>query len=88
MGVSFFRDANWVEPVLGEVDYTNTREVTSRFLLDQGHYVLVPSTFDPDIQAQYLIRLYAWTSEFYCRWVKRGRTYRAFVCVCVLFFLK
>ena len=69
VGEAFFRDANWVEPVLGEVDYTNTREVTSRFLLDAGHYALVPSTFDAEIQAQYLIRLYAWTSEFYCRYV-------------------
>lgn len=67
MGSSFFRDANWVEPVLGEVDYTNTREVTSRFLLDEGRYILVPSTFDSNVSGQYLIRLYAWTSQFECR---------------------
>lgn len=62
----FFQNTRWEEAVLGDQDYTNTREVTCRYLLQPGEYVVMPSVFDPDIAAAYLLRLFAWTTDFEC----------------------
>lgn len=71
LGAKYFEQhTTWITPILGEVDFTNTREITCRYLLSPGHYVLVPSTFDPDVGATYLLRMYAWTNHFECQCVK------------------
>ena len=67
LGAEFFDTHNFVVPVIGEQDYANTREITCRYLLEPGNYVLVPSTFDSDVNAAYLLRMYAWTPKFDCK---------------------
>ena len=38
--------------------YTNKREVTTRFSLKQGAYLIVPSCYDEDVAGQFLIRIF------------------------------
>merc|ERR1712002_243673 len=54
----FFVNAKWISPFTGEVNYINNREVTSRFLLKDGYYVVVPSMFDAHSHMSFLLRLY------------------------------
>ncbi|KAF9793842.1 hypothetical protein SFRURICE_007373 [Spodoptera frugiperda] len=37
--------------------FINLREVSARFKLDPGSYVIVPSTFDPDEEGEFLLRV-------------------------------
>ena len=39
--------------------FINTREVTARFKLPAGCYVIVPSTYDPGMEGQFLIRTFS-----------------------------
>ncbi|XP_055593662.1 calpain-B-like isoform X2 [Uranotaenia lowii] len=39
--------------------YINLREVTCRIRLDPGTYVIVPSTFDPNVEGEFLIRVFS-----------------------------
>ncbi|XP_062565591.1 calpain-B-like isoform X2 [Armigeres subalbatus] len=39
--------------------FLNMREVTSRFRLNPGTYVVVPSTFEPNIEGEFLIRVFS-----------------------------
>jgi len=38
--------------------FTNTREVTARFRVPPGSYVIIPSTYKPDEEAEFLMRVY------------------------------
>ncbi|XP_071111005.1 calpain-A-like [Haliotis cracherodii] len=38
--------------------YINYREVSGRFELDPGHYVIIPSTFMPNCSAKFMLRVY------------------------------
>ncbi|XP_055383543.1 calpain-A-like [Condylostylus longicornis] len=38
--------------------FINTREVNARFKLPPGNYLIVPSTFDPDEEGEFLIRVF------------------------------
>ena len=39
--------------------FINSREITGRFSLPPGEYVVVPSTFNPGDQGEFILRLYA-----------------------------
>lgn len=38
--------------------YINKREVTGRFRVKPGHYILIPSTYEADREGQFLIRIF------------------------------
>ena len=39
--------------------FANRRGVYGKFSLDEGHYVIVPSTYEPGLEKQFLLRVYA-----------------------------
>ena len=39
--------------------YINYREVFGRFTLSQGSYVVIPATFLPNIEAEFLLRIFS-----------------------------
>lgn len=41
--------------------YINTREVTKRFRVKSGNYLIIPSCYDEDISAEFLLRVYTET---------------------------
>jgi hypothetical protein len=41
--------------------YINLREVSGRFELEPGHYVIIPSTFQPDKVGKFTLRVFAQT---------------------------
>ena len=38
--------------------YINTREVTKSFEVEPGYYLIIPSTFDDDRQADFMLRIF------------------------------
>ena len=51
---SFFRS----EHPIKESQRLQHRDVSQRFKLPAGEYVIVPSTFEPNEEAEFLLRLY------------------------------
>ncbi|EDV28402.1 Calpain-5 [Trichoplax sp. H2] len=47
-----------VNPKAADVTYSNSREVTGRFELEAGRYVIIPSTFQPGEDGEFLLRMY------------------------------
>lgn len=43
--------------------FVNLREVSCRFKLAPGHYLIVPSTFDPNEEGEFLIRIFSENSH-------------------------
>ncbi|XP_067627682.1 calpain-A [Eurosta solidaginis] len=43
--------------------FINTREVCARFKLPPGHYLIVPSTFEPDEEGEFVIRVFSETAS-------------------------
>ena len=39
--------------------FSNSREVTGRFKLEPGTYIVIPSTYEPNHEGDYLLRIYA-----------------------------
>lgn len=38
--------------------YINKREVTRRFCLEPGAYIIIPSTFDENVEGEFLLRVF------------------------------
>ncbi|XP_075165551.1 calpain A isoform X3 [Haematobia irritans] len=55
-GLSFFK---YRSSVARSPHFINTREVTARFQLPPGHYLIVPSTFDPNEEGEFIIRVFS-----------------------------
>ena len=43
----------------GSVTFINSREISKRFKLEPGTYVIIPTTFDPDEEGDYMLRIFA-----------------------------
>ncbi|XP_050700585.1 calpain-A-like isoform X1 [Eriocheir sinensis] len=55
LDVDFFR----YNASCGKVPFfLNTREVTTRFRMPAGHYVIIPSTFEPEMTGEFLLRVF------------------------------
>jgi calpain-5 len=48
-----------VKPKVLSSTYTNTRSVFLRDRLKNGRYVIIPSTFEPNVEGQFLLRIYS-----------------------------
>jgi len=47
------------QPVTSSPTYINTREVCGRHRLPPGQYCIIPTTFDADEEADFIIRLFS-----------------------------
>lgn len=45
-------------PEVGRVVFVNRRDVFGEFNLDEGRYVVIPSTFNPGLEKPFLMRIY------------------------------
>ncbi|XP_034130156.1 calpain-A isoform X2 [Drosophila guanche] len=59
-GLNFFR---YKSSVGRSPHFINTREVCARFKLPPGHYLIVPSTFDPNEEGEFIIRVFSETQN-------------------------
>ncbi|XP_039954339.1 calpain-A isoform X2 [Bactrocera tryoni] len=59
-GVNFFK---YRASVGRSPHFINTREVCARFKLPPGHYLIVPSTFDPNEEGEFVIRVFSETQN-------------------------
>ena len=51
--------------------FTNKSEISGRFHLKPGHYVIIPSTYSPDVDGEFLLRIFSekvlTTAKYLCR---------------------
>ena len=50
--------ANCVERVGTSGSYINSREITKRFRVQPGNYLVIPSTYDEDRTAEFMLRIF------------------------------
>ena len=51
-------NAHDLERINSSGSYTNKREVTARFALKAGAYIIIPSCYDEDVEGEFLIRIF------------------------------
>jgi hypothetical protein len=51
-------DNNLLERLGSSGAYLNKREVTCRFSLTQGAYIIIPSCYDEDKEGEFLVRIF------------------------------
>lgn len=51
--------------------FLNTREVTTRFHFNPGTYVVIPSTFEPEVTGEYLLRIF--TEKKWRSWERESK---------------
>lgn len=56
LDIDFFKDN---PSVASSAAFINLREVTCRFKLPPGAYSIVPSTFDPNEEGEFLLRIFS-----------------------------
>lgn len=50
--------ANQLDRVGSSGSYINSREVTKRFRVPPGNYLIIPSTYDEDRDCEFMLRIY------------------------------
>jgi calpain, invertebrate len=50
--------ANQLDRIGASGSYINSREVTKRFRVDPGNYVIIPSTYDEDHDCEFMLRIF------------------------------
>ncbi|XP_065356658.1 calpain-A-like [Calliphora vicina] len=60
LGLEFFKNKAMVAR---SPHFINTRDVTARFRLPPGHYLVIPSTFDPNEEGEFIIRFFSETQN-------------------------
>ncbi|XP_065356886.1 calpain-A-like [Calliphora vicina] len=60
LGSGFFKNK---ATVAQSPHFINTRDVTARFRLPPGHYLIIPSTFDPNEEGEFIIRVFSETQN-------------------------
>lgn len=51
-------DSRYLERVASSGAYINKREVTARFQLTQGAYVVIPSIYDENTEGEFMVRIF------------------------------
>lgn len=52
-------EAKYLKRVGASGPYQNMREISQRFYLSTGEYIITPSTFDEHVQAEFLLRFFS-----------------------------
>lgn len=52
-------DSSNLQRIASSGAYLNKREVTKRFNLNPGEYVIIPSTFEEDAEIKFLLRIFS-----------------------------
>ena len=50
--------ANDLIRIGGSGAYINNREITQRFRVDPGYYLIIPSTYDEDVSQEFMLRIF------------------------------
>jgi len=49
----------FTKPVESSLTFTNAREVVDRYKLSPGSYLIVPCTFEPNEEGDFLLRIFS-----------------------------
>jgi hypothetical protein len=51
-------EASELERIDSSGSYVNKREISARFSLSIGAYVMIPSCYDEDVEGEFLVRIF------------------------------